>query len=60
MFSDERKELPNGRVKYIVCFPVGLSSKRKQIDCSEGSGSGYRKETEQRWEVGKGWGWLFL
>ena len=33
MFSDERKELPNGRVKYIVCFPVGLSSKHKQIYC---------------------------
>lgn len=46
MFLDERKELPNGRVKYIVCFPVGLSSKHKQIYCSEDSGSGYRKETE--------------
>lgn len=46
MFSDERKELPNGRVKYRVCFRVGLSSKHKQIYYSEDSGSDYRKETE--------------
>lgn len=36
MFSDERKKLPSGRVKCIVCFPVGLSSEHKQIHHSEG------------------------
>lgn len=51
MFSDERKELPNGEVKYIVCFPVGLSSKHKQISYSEGFVSGCGGETEKIWEA---------
>lgn len=48
MFSDERKELPNGGVKYRVCFPLGLFSKHKQIYCSEDSGSQYTRKAEKR------------
>lgn len=48
VFSDERKELPNGGVKCRVCFPLGLFSKHKQIYGSEDSGSGYRREAEKR------------